>query len=79
MFIQLKINIMKCVFVMISFAVTLSVLSCGNNKSDNNATQSSTDSSSTLDMSRKSGNNTGVHDSSLMNATDTANKTDTVK
>jgi len=79
MFIQLKISIMKYVFVMISFAVTLSAMSCSNNKSGNNNTQSATDSSSTLDMSRKSGNNTGVRDSSMNIPDSVTIKTDTAR
>jgi len=79
MFIQLKISIMKYVFVMISFAVTLSAMSCGNNKSGNNNTQSAADSSSTLDMSRKSGNNTGVRDSSMNTPDSVTIKTDTAR
>ena len=56
--------------LVIFFVGTL--ISCGNNKSDNTNTKSPTDSSSTLDISRKSGNNTGTQDSSL-------NKTDSMK
>jgi hypothetical protein len=59
---------MKYSLVIFLFAVSL--MSC-NNKTNSN-TQSPTDSSSTLDISRKSGNNTGVQDSSL-------NKTDSMK
>jgi hypothetical protein len=61
---------MKDALIILLFVTAL--ISCGNNKSGNANTQSPADSSSTLDISRKSGNNTGVQDSAL-------NKTDSMK
>ena len=68
---------MKHVLMILMILVTL--ISCDDNKKRDTNTPSSTDSSSTLDISRKSGNNTGVQDSSFNKTDSTKERTDTLK
>lgn len=64
---------------LVIFLFVVSLMSCGNNKTNSSNTESPTDSSSTLDISRKSGNNTGVQDSSLKKTDSMKAKSDVTK
>ncbi len=65
---------MKLIIIIASFSTAIMLASCGNDSNDNSAL----DSTSTLDISRKGGNNSGLSDSSSINQTDSAlNRSDT--